>query len=73
MFNIMENIYDGWQYLINVLSIVGGNFHLVIENIPKFSQYISSFFENFSVPSWVYFTIIGTLGFGLVFKFCHWG
>lgn len=73
MFSIIENIYSGWQYLMNLFSLIGGNFHIVLEIIPKFSLYISSFFENFPVPSWVSLTIIATLGLGLVFKLCHWG
>ncbi len=73
MFSIIENIYSGWQYVINLLSLAGGNFHIVLESIPKFSGYISSFFDVFSVPSWVYLTILATLGFGFVFKLCHWG
>lgn len=73
MFSIMENIYSGWQYLINILSLVGGNFHLVIENIGKMSDYISDFLNNFPVPEWVSLTILAVLGFGIVSKICHWG
>ena len=73
MFSIMENIYSGWQYIINMLSLVGGNFHIVLENIPKFSSYISSFFDSFSVPTWITSTILAVLGFGFVSKLCHWG
>ena len=70
MFSIMENIYSGWQYTINVLSLVGGNIHIILESIPKFSDYIMNFFSSFSVPAWISSTI---LGFGIVSKLCHWG
>lgn len=73
MFSIMENIYSGWQYIMNLLSLVGGNFHIVLENIPKFSGYISNLFENFSVPVWISFTFLAVLGFGVIAKLCHWG
>ncbi len=73
MFSIIENIYSGWQYLINLLSFVGGNFHIVLDNIPKFSNYISNLFNVISVPSWIVSTILATLGFGIVSKICHWG
>lgn len=73
MFSIIENIYSGWQYLMNLLSLVGGNFHIVLENIPIFSEYITSFFSHFPVPAWISSTILAVLGFGLVSKLCHWG
>ncbi|MCM1506186.1 MAG: hypothetical protein NC177_03485 [Ruminococcus flavefaciens] len=73
MFSIMENIYSGWQYVMNLLSLVGGNFHIVIENIPKFSGYISNLFANFPVPAWISLTFLAVLGYGIVAKFCHWG
>lgn len=73
MFSIMENIYSGWQYVMNLLSLIGGNFHIVLENIPKFSDYMMNFFGSFSVPSWISLTILAVLGFGLVSKMCHWG
>ncbi|MCM1315585.1 MAG: hypothetical protein NC205_06890 [Prevotella sp.] len=73
MFSIIENVYSGWQYVINLLSLVGGNFHIVLENIPRFSNYIANFFSSFSAPDWFSFTIIATLGFGFVFRLCHWG
>lgn len=72
MFSIIENIYLGWQYIINLISLVGGNFHIVLENIPKFSDYIINLFNNFSIPSWVSSTCIAVLGLGLVSKLCHW-
>lgn len=72
MFSIMENIYSGWQYFINLLSLVGENFHIVLENIPKFSGYISNLFEVFSVPAWISLTFLATLGFGVIAKLCHW-
>lgn len=73
MFSIMENIYDGWQYLINILSLVGGNFHLVIENIGKMSDYVTNLFDNFPLPAWVSSVAFAVLGFGIVAKICHWG
>lgn len=73
MFSIMENIYSGWQYTINVLSLVGGNIHIILESIPKFSDYIVNLFNSFSVPAWIYSTVLAFLGFGLVSKLCHWG
>lgn len=73
MFSIMENIYSGWQYVINLLSLAGGNFHIILETIPKFSDYLSSLFDVISVPAWISSTAIATLGFGLVSKLCHWG
>lgn len=73
MFSIMENIYDGWQYLINILSLVGGNFHLVIENIGKMSDYVTNFFNSFPVPAWVSYSFLAVLGLGIVSKICHWG
>lgn len=72
MFSIMENIYFGWQYFVNLLSLVGGNFHIVLENIPKFSVYITNLFNNFPVPSWIISMFIAILGFGIVSKICHW-
>lgn len=73
MFSIMENIYYGWQYIINLLSLVGGNFHIVLENIPKFSEYITNLFNSFSVPVWVSSTCLAILGYGIISKICHWG
>lgn len=72
MFNIIENIYSGWQYFINLLSLVGGNFHIILETIPKFSGYISDFFENFPVPAWISLTSFAILGYGIASKLCHW-
>lgn len=72
MFSIMENIYSGWQYVMNLLSLVGGNFHIVLETIPKFSDYMSNLFEVVSVPAWISSTVVASLGFGLVAKLCHW-
>lgn len=72
MFSIMENIYSGWQYIMNLLSLVGGNFHIVLENIPKFSDYVSNFFDSFSAPYWISSTIFAVLGFSIVSKICHW-
>ncbi|MDE6670657.1 MAG: hypothetical protein K2K16_00520 [Ruminococcus sp.] len=73
MYTIIENIYHGWQYILNLVSIVGGNFHIVLENIPKFSGYISNLFSNFPVPVWFSSTILAILGFGIISKICHWG
>lgn len=72
MYTIMENIYFGWQYILNIVSLAGGNFHIVLENIPKFSEYITNFFNIFSVPVWISSTIFAVLGFGIVSKLCHW-
>lgn len=72
MFSIMENIYSGWQYFVNLLSLVGGNFHIVLENIDKMSGYMGNFFKSFSAPSWITMTILAVLGFGVVSKLCHW-
>ncbi|MDE6670641.1 MAG: hypothetical protein K2K16_00440 [Ruminococcus sp.] len=73
MYTIMENIYYGWQYVLNLVSLVGGNFHIVLENIPKFSGYITNLLNSFSVPAWISSTILAILGFGIVSKICHWG
>lgn len=73
MFSIAENIYFGWQYFLNLLSLVGGNFHIVIDYVSKFSVYISNFFQNLSLPIWISCTLFSILGFGIVFKLCHWG
>lgn len=73
MFSIMESIYSGWQYIMNLLSLVGGNFHIVLDSIPKFSDYISNLLNSVSVPAWISSTILASLGFGLVSKLCHWG
>lgn len=73
MFSIMENIYSGWQYFINILSLVGGNFHIVLEYISKFSGYVSNLFENFPVPAWISLTFLATLGLFIASKLCHWG
>lgn len=73
MFSIMENIYDGWQYFISILSLVGGNFHLVIENIGKMSDYVTNLFYSFPLPAWVSSVALTVLGFGIIFKICHWG
>lgn len=73
MFSIVENIYFGWQYVINLLSLVGGNFHIVLDNVSKMSLYIADFFGSFSMPAWISSTIFAVLGFGIVSKICHWG
>ncbi|MDE5584004.1 MAG: hypothetical protein K2J08_09900 [Ruminococcus sp.] len=73
MFSIVENIYDGWQYFVSILSLVGGNFHLVIENIGRMSSYMTDFFTSFSAPSWFTYTVFSILGLSVVSKICHWG
>lgn len=72
MFSIIENIYSGWQYFVNLLSLVGGNFHLVIENINIMSGYMADFFNSFSAPVWIENTILAVLGFGVISRLCHW-
>lgn len=72
MFSIIENIYYGWQYIMNLFSLVGGNFHIILENISKMSDYMTNLFVSFSAPSWIVYTILAVLGFGVVSKFCHW-
>lgn len=72
MFSIIENIYSGWQYFISFLSLLSGNFHLVLENVSRMSGYMVDFFKSFSAPTWIVSTVLAVLGFGVVSKFCHW-
>ena len=72
LFSILENIYEGWQYLINIFSLVGGNFHLILDNIVRMSGYMVNFFSSFSFPAWIESTILAVLGFGVISKLCHW-
>ncbi len=73
MFSIAENIYSGWQYIISLVSLVGGNFHLVLDNISKFSDYVVNLLNNFPVPDWIALTLKSILGICVVSKICHWG
>lgn len=72
MFSIAENIYTGWQYLINFLSLSAGNYHIIFDSINKLSEYMTHFFKVFEAPAWITDTIFVVLGFGVVSKLCHW-
>lgn len=72
MFSIFENIYHGWQYFVGMLSLIGGNFHIILENIGRMSYYMTDFFTALSAPSWITLTILAVLSFGIVSKLCHW-
>lgn len=73
MFSIIENIYVGWQYLMNIVSLVGGNVGTLLNQLPKISSFITGTLSSFGAPSWVVSTAISFVSLTLLAKICHWG
>ena len=73
MFSIFENIYEGWQYLINILSLFGDNFNIIIDLINSVKSYINNIISNVSPPEFVSSAIFAFVGLCIVSKIVHWG
>lgn len=73
MFSIMENIYSGWQYLMNIMSLVGGNVGTLLNSLPAMTEYLGNTLSNFSAPAWIVGTAGASVSLILLIKICHWG
>ena len=73
LFNIVENIYEGWQYFINILSLFSANFYIIIDLINSVKTYINNIISNVSPPEFVSSSIFAFVGLCIVSKIVHWG
>lgn len=73
MFSIAENIYCGWQYMLNILSLIGGNVGTLINKLPTMTDYVIDMLLDFSAPQWIISTAIAFVSLTLLIKICHWG
>lgn len=73
MFSIMENIYNGFQYILHIFATLGANLDHVFSIIPKMMYYTNNLLSHLSLPVWIFSLFLAIFNFRLLRHITHWG